>query len=111
MHCAQKGLAILGFPSNDFGAQEPGDEVQIKEFCMKNYSVEFSMFSKIEIVGPNKAQLYDFLTSPETNTSSPGEVEWNFEKFLVGRGGEILQRFRSPIEPVSREMISAIEAA
>ena len=106
-----KGLAILGFPSNDFGAQEPGTDAEIVEFCQSNYGVEFDMFSKVGVKGNDKVPLYDFLTSPSTHPASPGEVEWNFEKFLVSRDGKILARFRSAVEPGSRELISAIEAA
>ncbi len=108
---ASEGLAILGFPSNDFGGQEPGTNAQIVEFCEKNYGVRFDMFSKIGVKGGNKVPLYDFLTSASTHPASPGEVRWNFEKFLVSRDGKILDRFRSPVEPDSGEMISAIEAA
>jgi glutathione peroxidase len=108
---AGQGLAILGFPSNDFGGQEPGSNAEIIEFCQANYGVEFDMFSTIAVKGPNKVPLYDFLTSAETNPVSSGEVEWNFEKFLVSREGEILERFRSPVEPESGDMVSAIEDA
>ncbi len=108
---ASRGLAILGFPSNDFGGQEPGTNEDIVEFCERNYGVEFDMFSKIAVKGAGKSPLYDFLTSASTHPASPGEVEWNFEKFLVSRDGKILERFRSPVEPESGEMVSAIEAA
>jgi len=108
---AGEGLAVLGFPSNDFGGQEPGTNAEIVEFCEKNYGVGFDMFSKIGVKGGNKVPLYDSLTSGATHPESPGEVEWNFEKFLVSRDGKILARFRSAVEPESREMISAIEAA
>ena len=108
---ALKGLAVLGFPSNDFGKQEPGTMAQIKDFCQRNYGVEFDMFFKIVVRGPNKVPLYDFLTSNRTNAKSPGEVDWNFEKFLIGRDGEILNRFHSAIEPESTQIIQAIESA
>jgi glutathione peroxidase len=105
---AADGLAILGFPSNDFGRQEPGSAGEIQDFCERNYGVRFDMFSKVVVSGQNKVPLYDLLTSYR---DAPGEVEWNFEKFLIGRDGEILNRFRSAVEPESREMVRAIEAA
>ncbi|HEX4998786.1 MAG TPA: glutathione peroxidase [Terriglobia bacterium] len=105
---AGRGLRILGFPSNDFGAQEPGSNTEIGEFCKKNYGVEFDMFSKITVLGSGKAPLYKTLTSTPGFT---GEVEWNFEKFLIGRDGKVIARFKSPIEPESEEVTGAIEAA
>jgi glutathione peroxidase len=79
-----RGLAILGFPSNDFGRQEPGTDAQISEFCRTSYGVDFDMFSKIVVKGPGQAPLYETLT---TLPGFSGEIEWNFEKFLVGRDG------------------------
>ena len=108
---AGRGLRILGFPSNDFGQQEPGSNSEIADFCQKNYGVQFDMFSKIAVLGGSKAPLYQYLTSARTNPKFAGEVEWNFEKFLIGRDGQIIARFKSPIEPLSGEMVSAIEAA
>ena len=108
---ASRGLRLLGFPSNDFGEQEPGTNTEIADFCKKNYGVEFDMFSKISVVGNSKAPLYKFLTSRQTNPKFAGEIEWNFEKFLIGRDGQVLARFKSPVEPLSKEMISAIETA
>jgi glutathione peroxidase len=106
-----RGLRLLGFPSNDFGQQEPGSNAEIADFCQKNYGVQFDMFSKIDVLGSTKAPLYKYLTSPQTNPKFDGEVEWNFEKFLIGRDGRVIARFRSPVEPLSKEMTSAIEAA
>jgi glutathione peroxidase len=106
-----RGLRLLGFPSNDFGQQEPGSNAEIADFCKKNYGVQFDMFSKIDVLGSTKAPLYKYLTSPQTNPKFAGEVEWNFEKFLIGRDGRVIARFRSPVEPLSKEMTSAIEAA
>ena len=105
---AAKGLSILGFPSNNFGGQEPGTDPQIADFCMKNYGVEFDMFSKIAVVGKDQTPLYRYLT---THPKFPGQVEWNFEKFLVGRNGEVIGRFKSEIEPMSKQMVGAIETA
>jgi glutathione peroxidase len=108
---SQKGLSILGFPANDFGRQEPGTNAEIAEFCQKNYGVEFDMFSKIVVRGPGQAPLYRFLTSRQTNPKFAGDVAWNFEKFLIGRNGEVVGRFVSNVEPLSAEMIAAIEIA
>ena len=105
---AAKGLSILGFPANDFGAQEPGTNGEIAQFCKQNYGVEFDMFSKIVVKGPDQAPLYKYLTS---HPKFRGEVGWNFEKFLVSRNGEVIGRFKSEVEPLSREMLGAIEMA
>ncbi len=104
-----KGLRILGFPSNDFGEQEPGTDKEIADFCAKNYGVQFDMFSKIGVLGPGKAPLYKYLT--ERNPKFKGDVEWNFEKFLVGRDGQVIGRYKSPVEPLSKELVGAIESA
>jgi glutathione peroxidase len=106
---ADKGLTILGFPANDFGKQEPGTNEEIASFCAKNYGVEFDMFAKVAVTGDDKCALYEFLTSEKTDPDHAGEVKWNFEKFLIGRNGEIVNRFRSKVEPSSEEMVKAIE--
>src|SRR5215471_17509791 len=103
-----KGLRILGFPSNDFGEQEPGSDSEIAQFCKQNYGVEFDMFSKIVVKGGGQAPLYKYLT---THPKFPGQVDWNFEKFLIGRNGEVIGRFKSEIEPTSGQMTKAIETA
>ena len=108
---ASRGLTILGFPSNDFGQQEPGTNQEIQQFCKANYGVQFDMFSKVQVLGPGKVALYDFLTSKSTNPKFPGEIKWNFEKFLISRDGQILSRFTSEVEPESRQISVAIEAA
>lgn len=105
---ASKGLSILGFPSNDFGSQEPGTNGEIAQFCKQNYGVEFDMFSKIVVRGSGQAPLYKYLTSHPKFT---GPVDWNFEKFLIGRNGEVIGRFKSPVEPTSKELMGAIETA
>lgn len=114
-----QGLVVLGFPCNDFGGQEPGTELQIGEFCQANYGVKFDMFSKINVLhkdahdgqpAQEKAPLYKFLTSAETNPKFPGEVSWNFEKFLIGKNGEIVGRYKSAVTPESDELTKAIEA-
>ena len=108
---AQDGLRILGFPANEFGGQEPGADSQIAEFCLKNYGVQFDMFSKIIVRGNGQHPLYKHLTSPATNPKFPGEVSWNFEKFLIGRDGVIAARFLSADEPLSSEVVTAVESA
>ena len=99
-----QGFVILGFPANNFGAQEPGNNEEIKTFCTRNYSVTFPMYSKISVKGSDKAPLYKFLTD-----SAGGEVKWNFTKFLVDRNGNVVQRFESAVKPDSKEVLGAIE--
>ena len=105
---ASRGLRILGFPSNDFGGQEPGTNAEIGEFCKKNYGVEFDMFSKIGVLGSGQAPLYKTLTSTPGFT---GNISWNFEKFLISRDGKVIGRFKSPVEPLSPELTKAVESA
>jgi glutathione peroxidase len=108
---AERGLAIVGVPCNQFGGQEPGTAAEIAEFCTKNYGVEFDLLAKVEVNGEGACPLYKYLTSEETNPKSPGPIGWNFEKFLFNRDGELVARFRSRVTPDSPEMIAAIEAA
>jgi glutathione peroxidase len=105
---AKDGLAIVGVPSNDFGKQEPGDNAQIADFCKKNYGVEFDMLAKVVVEGAGQCPLYKFLTSKETNPKSAGPVRWNFEKFLIGRHGEIVARFASDVEPDAEDFERAL---
>jgi glutathione peroxidase len=106
---AGKGLAILGFPANEFGKQEPGTNEQIAEFCSKNYGVKFDMFSKVVVKGDGQCDLYKFLTSKETNAKHAGDIKWNFEKFVIGRNGEVVARFASKVNPSSEEFVKVIE--
>ncbi|MCS7045139.1 MAG: glutathione peroxidase [Gemmataceae bacterium] len=108
---AKDGLAILGFPCNDFGKQEPGNEKQIKAFCEKNYGVQFDLFAKVAIVGDDAHPLFKFLTSKTTNPKYGGPVRWNFEKFLIGRDGSIIARFASDVDPESEEFEKALRQA
>ena len=105
-----KGFVILGFPANNFKSQEPGTDQQIAEFCQANYGVTFPMFSKIDVLPPNKAPLYHFLTEAGTDPQFPGEVKWNFEKFLISRNGQIVGRYLSPVKPMSDEIVKSVEA-
>ena len=97
------GLVILGFPCNQFGKQEPGTEAEIKTFCQENYNVEFDMFSKLNVNGEEAAPLYKFLTAQETKPKSSGAVKWNFEKFVIGRDGNLAGRFGPRVKPDSDE--------
>ncbi|MCA9705522.1 MAG: MBL fold metallo-hydrolase [Myxococcales bacterium] len=103
-----RGLEVLAFPSNDFGGQEPGTPEQIREFVDSEYAVEFEMFDKVAIKGPDKAPLYRALTE-QTPEGIRGEVKWNFTKFLVDPQGRVVQRFESAVEPTDPQMIEAIE--
>lgn len=104
-----QGLAVLGFPANEFGQQEPGTDPEIAEFCRKNYGVTFDMFSKVVVKGDGQCPLYQFLTSKETDPKFAGPIKWNFEKFLLSRDGEVVARFSSGTEPDSPEVTKAIE--
>jgi glutathione peroxidase len=105
-----KGFVVLGFPCNQFLWQEPGSDAQIAEFCSKTYHVKFPMFSKIEVNGKNAAPLYQYLTTIDTKPAKKGKISWNFEKFLIGKNGQVVARFAPGTEPNSKEVISAIEA-
>lgn len=102
-----KGLVVLGFPANEFGAQEPGSDAEIAQFCSSKYGVTFPMFSKIVVKGTGIAPLYKTLTETANPT---GDVKWNFEKFLIGRDGTIKGRYKSGVGPDDAALTSAIEA-
>jgi glutathione peroxidase len=106
-----KGFAVLGFPANEFGAQEPGTDDQIAEFCTTNYGVKFDMFSKVTVKGPGIDPLFEYLTSASTNPGFSGDIKWNFNKFLIGRDGKALARFEPKVEPNSPEVTRAIDEA
>jgi glutathione peroxidase len=101
-----KGLVIAGFPANNFGAQEPGTNEEIKTFCTRTYSVTFPMYAKISVKGADIAPLYEFLTK-----STGGDIKWNFTKFLIGKDGRIVVRFEPAVKPDSPEVTAAIEKA
>ena len=107
---AKDGLAILAFPCNDFGGQEPGDEAAIKKFAKKKYGVEFDLFSKVGI-DKSPAPLYKFLTEKGTNPDHAGKVKWNFEKFIIGRDGRILARFAADVEPDAADLMEQLRKA
>jgi glutathione peroxidase len=106
-----QGLVVAGFPANNFGGQEPGTNAEIGAFCKSKFGVTFPMFSKISVAGRDKAPLYQFLTDKGANPKTGGEIPWNFTKYLVDRDGKVLARFDSPVEPLSKELTSAVEAA
>ena len=106
-----QGFMIAGFPANNFGGQEPGSNEEIGAFCKSKFGVTFPMFSKISVKGGDKAPLYQFLTDKKSNPTTGGEINWNFTKFLVDRNGKVLQRFEPAVEPNSKEVLSAVEAA
>ncbi|MFV8820106.1 glutathione peroxidase [Haliea sp. E17] len=126
---ASDGLVVLGFPANDFAGQEPGTDEEIREFCSTSYDVTFPMFSKIQVTGEAKHPLYAALTSAAPSTSnsdqamrsrleghglsptSPPEVLWNFEKFLIGRDGRVIARFAPDTTPDNPELAAALESA
>jgi glutathione peroxidase len=127
---ADRGFAVLGFPANEFGAQEPGSNAEIQEFCTTNYGVRFPMFSKIVVKGAGQHPLYASLTSarPEARTvdgsdfrqklvgygiqvGEPKEILWNFEKFLIDRQGNVIERFSPDVPPDASIVVSAIEEA
>ncbi len=104
-----QGLVVCGFPCNDFGAQEPGTNAEIKTFCTSNYKVTFPMFDKIHVTGPEQHPLYTALTG--AGATFPGDVEWNFGKFLIGKDGKPLKRIDPGTDPTDSDVISAIEDA
>ncbi len=104
-----QGLVVMGFPANQFGAQEPGTNEQIAKFCQDNYAVDFPMFAKIVVKGEGIDPLYQTLTSQKTDTIEPGDISWNFEKFLIGRDGKVVGRYKSAVKPDSDELTKAIE--
>lgn len=122
-----KGFEILGFPANNFLGQEPGTEEEIKEFCSSNYNVEFPLFSKISVKGGDQHELYKYLTETKQETdvndgaleenlkgygsvrSAPNEILWNFEKFLIGKNGEIAARFAPDVAPDDERLTAKIE--
>jgi glutathione peroxidase len=106
-----KGFEILAFPSNDFMGQEPGTNEQIKTFCQLNYQVSFPLFAKISVKGKDIHPLYKFLTEKSTDPKFAGKITWNFNKFLIDRKGNIVNRFDSKTEPQNPEVIKAIEEA
>jgi glutathione peroxidase len=105
-----RGFAVLGFPCNQFGGQEPGDAEQIAAFCAANYSVSFPLFEKNDVNGPDRQPVYQVLTRAADAEGEAGDIQWNFEKFVVSADGRVAHRFRPRTDPESPEVVAAIEA-
>jgi glutathione peroxidase len=106
-----QGFSVIGFPSNQFGGQEPGTPTEIAEFCSTTYGVTFPLSEKIDVNGEQRHPVYEALTKAADREGHDGDIRWNFEKFLVGRDGSIVARFGPQIEPEAPEVVKAIEAA
>ena len=104
-----KGLVVVGFPCNDFGAQEPGTNAEIKSFCTSNYSVTFPMMDKVHVKGPEQHPLFKELTGP--GAAFPGDIGWNFGKILIGRDGKVFARFEPDVEPDDSQLAKAVADA
>jgi len=104
-----QGVVVLGFPCNQFGGQEPGSNAEIKEFCSTKFNVTFPMFDKIDVNGEGRAPLYTLLAGK--GSPFPGDIKWNFNKFLIGKDGRILNRFDSKVTPESEQLTKPLEAA
>ena len=104
-----KGLIVLGVPCNQFGGQEPGSEEEIKQFCQSRFGVSFPMMAKVDVNGSERHPLYQWLV--ERAKADPGDVQWNFEKFLVGRETQLMGRFRSQVKPEDAEFLQKLEEA
>lgn len=105
------GFEILGFPCNQFGGQEPGDEAKIQKFCRTQYGVEFPMFAKIEVNGDGRSPLYAWLAAEDSEPDAAGEIAWNFAKFLVDREGHVIARFAPTVEPCAASVTGRIDEA
>jgi glutathione peroxidase len=108
---SDRGFSVVGFPCNQFGGQEPGTAEQIQEFCSTSYGVTFPMFEKVEVNGPGRHPIYAELTEVPDAAGEAGDIQWNFEKFLVGPDGKIAGRFRPRTDPEAQEIVAAIESA
>ena len=106
-----RGFAVLGFPCNQFAGQEPGSEAEIKDFCETRFGVTFPLFSKVDVNGDERHPVYEFLTAQETQPDGPGDITWNFAKFIVDKQGAVVGRFDPAMEPTSKELTKAIEEA
>ena len=107
---ADRGLTVIGFPSNQFGGQEPGSAEEIAEFCSTTYGVTFPISAKIEVNGPGRDPIYDRLTEVADAEGQAGDIQWNFEKFLISPDGAVVDRFRPRTKPDAPQIRAAIEA-
>ena len=110
-HNQARGFSVLGFPCNQFGGQEPGSNAQVKSFCATTYGVTFPMFAKLDVNGAGRAPLYAWLTGEHTSPDGPGDIAWNFTKFVIGRDGSVKARFNPRVEPSDPALRGAIESA
>jgi glutathione peroxidase len=108
---ASRGFSVVGFPCNQFGGQEPGSAEEIAQFCSASYDVTFPMFEKIEVNGTGRHPIYAELTAAADADGAAGDIQWNFEKFLVGKDGQVLARFRPRTAPDAPEVVGAIESS
>ena len=108
---ADKGLVVLGVPSNEFGGQEPGTNKEIRQFCTNRYKVTFDLVEKTSVKGDDQCALYKKLTAKEAGPAVAGEVKWNFTKFLVDRSGAVIARFEPGVDPLDEILVQAIEKA
>lgn len=106
-----RGLVIVGIPANNFGAQEPGTNEEIKTFCSRKYNVTFPMMAKVSVKGSDQTPLYQFLTDKTLNPTTGGEIKWNFTKFIFDRDGNAIARFEPEVTPDSSQVTAAIEKA
>ncbi len=106
----EKGLVVIGFPANDFGKQEPGNNEEILEFCQTQFNVEFPMMAKTVVKGEKQAPLFQYLTHAK-NEDFDGEIKWNFEKFLLDKYGKLIHRYRSKMNPMDKKVVTTIEKA
>ena len=106
-----QGFAVLGFPCNQFGGQEPGSDADVAAFCSTKYAVSFPLFSKLDVNGAGRAPLYAWLTAEKTKPDGPGDIGWNFAKFVVGKDGRVKARFSPRVEPSDAALRKAIDAA
>ena len=105
-----RGFSVVGFPCNQFGGQEPGTAEEIEQFCSTTYGVTFPIFEKIEVNGPGRHPVYDELTAVPDAAGEAGDIQWNFEKFVIGPGGSVVARFRPRTVPDDPEVLSVIES-
>jgi len=107
---ADRGFAVVGFPCNQFGGQEPGSAEEIETFCSMSYGVTFPLFEKVEVNGENRHPVYELLTEKPDAEGKAGDVVWNFEKFLISPDGEVVERFRPLVKPEDEVLVKAVEA-
>ncbi len=106
-----EGFEVLGFPCNDFAGQEPGTEAEIQAFCSTNYDVTFPLFKKVRVLGESREPVYQYLTTERSEPDGPGDIAWNFAKFVIGKDGRVVARFSPRTAPDAPELTAAIDKA